>query len=158
MIKKFFLYILRSYLWSAFAIIMVTLFETTIANYCSNSVDNETPFASPVIAALICGILYSIYNLAVIITLYKYSFSPIEVIVESICLVNVITYIDDIIRFLVPKNQLWNYKIIHGIDVYERVWWYNSDTNIIYGICIIILLCLLYIKVIKPAVEKYSKY
>ena len=96
--------------------------------------------------------------MAVIITLYKYSFSPIEVIVESICLVNVITYIDDIIRFLVPKNQLWNYKIIHGIDVYERVWWYNSDTNIIYGICIIILLCLLYIKVIKPAVEKYSKY
>lgn len=150
--KKFFSYILRCYLWSVFAMIMVSLFETAIIN-CSNLVDNETPFSSPIFAALICGIFYPIYNLAVIITLYKYRFTLIEVIVESICLVLVISYIEDAIRLFVPENQLWNYKIIYGEYVCERVWWYKSGMNIIYGICIIILLCFLYIKVKKINVK-----
>lgn len=147
--KNFLSYILRCYLWSGVAIIMVSFWEAAIINYCSNSTDNETPFASPIIAALLCGIFYPIYNLVVVITLYKYRFTPIEVAVESICLVNVIIYIDDAITFFVPKTLLWNYRIIHGKGVYERVWWYNSDMNIIYGICIIFLLCLLYIQVKK---------
>lgn len=154
--KKFLSYILKSYFWSVIAIVIVVFFEAVIINYCGNSVDKETPFASPFIATLICGILYPIYNLVVIIALYKYRFTPIEVAVESICLVKLITYIDNVVTFFVPQNQLWNHKIAFGKDVYERVWWYDSDMNIIYSICVITLLCLLYIKV-KKIVKKSNQ-
>jgi hypothetical protein len=151
--KKFLYYILKSYFWSVIAIVIVIFFETVIIYYCGNSVDKETPFASPFIATLICGVFYPVYNLVVIISLYKYRFTPIEVAVESIFFVKLITYIDNVIIFLVPQNQLWTHKIVFGRDVYERVWWYASDMNIIYSICVIILLCLLYIKV-KEIVTK----
>lgn len=147
--KKFLSYIFKSYFWSVIAIVIVVFFEAVIINYCGNSVDKGTPFASPFIATLICGVLYPIYNLVVIIALYKYRFTPIEVVVESICLVKLITYIDNVVTFFVPQNQLWNHKIVFGKDVYERVWWYDSNMNIIYSICAITLLCLLYIKVKK---------
>ena len=151
--KNLLYYIFKSYFWSVIAVVIVILFETVIIYYCDNSVDKETPFTSPFIATLICGVLYPVYNLVVIISLYKYRFTPIEVLVESICLVKLIAYIDNVIIFLVPQNQLWTHKTVFGRDVYERVWWYDSDMNITYSICIIILLCLLYIKV-KEIVTK----
>lgn len=154
--KKFLFYIFKSYFWSVLAIAIVTLFEVVIINYCDNSVDKETPFASPIFAVFICCALYPIYNLAVIIVLYKYRFTPIEIVVESICLVELITYFDNVINYFIPQNLLWNHKIVLGKNVYERVWWYDSDMNIIYGICVITLLCLLYIKVKDKVVKSIN--
>ncbi len=155
--KKFLSYLFKSYLWSVMAIIIVIFFETVITNHYGDSIDKGTPFASPFIATLICGILYPIYNLVVIIALYKYRFTPIEVVAESICFVKLITYIDNLILFFVPQNQLWNHRIVFGKDVYERVWWYNSDMNIIYSICVITLLCFLYIKVKEKVTKAINK-
>lgn len=80
--KNLLYYIFKSYFWSVIAVVIVILFETVIIYYCDNSVDKETPFTSPFIATLICGVLYPVYNLVVIISLYKYRFTPIEVVVE----------------------------------------------------------------------------
>lgn len=68
--KEFLLNILRSYFWTVIAITLVALFESLIIDYCDNTAD-KTPFSSPIFAALISGIIYPIYNLAVIIPLYK---------------------------------------------------------------------------------------
>ena len=133
--KKFLLYILRSYLWTVIAITLVALFGSLIIDYCNSTAD-KTPFSSPVFAALISGIVYPVYNLAVIIPLYKYKFTKTEIIIESICFVIITVYIYDV-------------KTVQGRDVYERVWWYGSSLNIVYGICITLLLCLFYIKVKK---------
>jgi len=144
--KKYLLYILRSYLWTVIAITLVALFESLIIDNFNNIAD-ESSFSSPVFAALISGIVYPIYNLAVIIPLYKYKFTKTEIIIESICFVNITVYIYDLIKFFVPDNLLWLRKTVLGRDVYERVWWYGSSLNIAYGICLTLLLCLLYIKV-----------
>lgn len=133
------------------AITLATFVESTIIYYCDSPIDS-TPFSSPFIAALFCGILYPIYNLPIIIVLYKYKFTIIEIVVESVCFVNITSNIENVIEFFVPSSQLWNHKIIDGIDVCERVWWYNSSLNIVYGICLTLLLCLLYIKV-KPSIK-----
>lgn len=146
--KKFLLYILRSYLWTVIAITLVALFGSLIIYYCNN-IEDKTPFSSPVFAALISGIVYPVYNLAVIIPLYKYKFTKTEIIIESICFVIITIYIYDVIRLFVPDNLLWLRKTVLGRDVYERVWWYGSSLNIVYGICITLLLCLFYIKVKK---------
>ena len=144
--KKYLLYILKSYLWTVIAITLVALFESLIIDNFNNIAD-ESSFSSPVFAALISGIVYPIYNLAVIIPLYKYKFTKTEIIIESICFVNITVYIYDLIKFFVPDNLLWLRKTVLGRDVYERVWWYGSSLNIAYGICLTLLLCLLYIKV-----------
>jgi len=68
---------------------------------------------------------------------------------ESICFVIITVYIYDVIKLFVPDNMLWLRKTVQGRDVYERVWWYGSSLNIVYGICITLLLCLFYIKVKK---------
>lgn len=146
--KKFLLYILRSYLWTVIAITLVALFGSLIIDYCNN-IEDKTPFSSPVFAALISSIVYPIYNLAVIIPLYKYKFTKTEIIIESICFVIITVYIYDVIKLFVPDNMLWLRKTVQGRDVYERVWWYGSSLNIVYGICITLLLCLFYIKVKK---------
>ena len=63
--KNFLLYILRSYLWTVIAITLVALFGSLIIDYCNN-IEDKTPFSSPVFVALISGIVYPVYNLAVI--------------------------------------------------------------------------------------------
>ena len=146
--KKFLLYILRSYLWTVIAITLVALFGSLIIDYCNSTAD-KTPFSSPVFAALFSGIVYPVCNLAVIIPLYKYKFTKTEIIIESFCFVIITIYIYDVIRLFVPDNLLWLRKTVLGRDVYERVWWYGSSLNIVYGICITLLLCLFYIKVKK---------
>ena len=150
--KKFLLYIIKSYCWSVIAIAIVALFESIIIDYCENYVD-KTPFSSPFFAALIGGIIYPIYNLAVIIPLYRYKFTKTEIIIESVCFMNVTVYIYDVIRLFFPHSQLWIHKTVVGKDVYERVWWYDTSLNIVYGICITFLLCMLYV-IIKKAVKK----
>ena len=150
--KKFLSYILRSYCLSVISITMIMLIESIIIDYCDNSVD-KTPFSSPFFAALIGGILYPIYNLAVIIPLYRYKFTKTEIIIESICFMNVCAYIYDVIRLFVPHEKLWIHNTVVGRDIYERVWWYDTSLIIIYGICITFLLCMLYI-IIKKTVKK----
>lgn len=146
--RKLLLYLLRSYCLTVITITMVSFFETTIIILCNNPVDNDTPFSSPILAALICGILYPLYNLPVIVALYKYNFSKLEIIIESICIVIIITCIDNVIGGLFSPNQLWNNT--------ERVWWYSSSFSIVFGILITYILCLLYVG-IKQFVVRHKK-
>ena len=148
--KKFLSYILRSYCWTVIAITIATLITTTIIYYCDSSIDLKTPFSSPIFASLICGIIYPIYNLPVIIALCKYRFTKIEIIIESICFMYVTAYMDDIIRYLVSPSLLWHHD-------YTIVWWYNPSFNIVYGICLTIILCLLYIKAKQFVIKQISK-
>jgi riboflavin transporter FmnP len=100
--------------------------------------------------------MYPLFNLPVLIALYKYRLSKTEVIIESICLVLAITYFYDVVKFFVPHHLLWNHQTVDGREVFERVWWYEHDLNIIYGICITIFLCLVYFKVKKMLGGKRS--
>lgn len=154
--KAFISYIFKSYLLTVVTIMSITLLETIISNHIDNTVDESTPFDSPIVVSLICGILYPIYNLPVIIILYKYRLNAIEIVLESICLLHIIAYINRVIKFIVPSNYLWHKNIVFGETVYEKVWWYDSDWDIIYGIIITALLCLLYIK-IKRSFIKHTK-
>lgn len=155
--KKFLSYILRSYCWTVIAITIETLIATVIMYYCDSSYGNSTPFSSPIFASLFCGIIYPIYNLPVIIALCKYRFTKIEIVIESICFMYVTAYMDDIIRYLVPPSLLWHHEVISGNDNYTIVWWFNSPFNIVYGICLTIILCLLYIKVKQFVIKQISK-
>ena len=155
--KKFLSYILRSYCWTVIAITIETLITSVITYYCASSDDNKTPFSSPIFVSIFCGIIFPIYNLPVIIALCKYRFTKIEIIIESICFVNIITYIDDIIRYLVSTSLLWHHEVISGNDNYTIVWWLDSPFNIVYGICLTIILCLLYIKVKQFVIKQISK-
>ncbi len=150
--KKFLSYLSRSYWWSVIAIAVATLLMSTIIYYCDDSVE-KTPFSSPLFAVIICSIIYPLCNLPVLIALYKYRFSIIEVFVESIFLELVTTYFYMVVEFFVPHHLLWDQKVVDGREVSERVWWYEHDFNIIYGICITILLCLVYFKVKKRGRE-----
>lgn len=154
--KAFIYYIFKSYLLTVVSIISITLLETIISNHIDNTVDESTPFDSPIIVSLICGILYPIYNLPVIIILYKYRLNAIEIVLESICFLHITIYINSVIEFIVPSNYLWHKNIVFGETIYERVWWYDSYCNIIYGIIITALLCLLYIK-IKRSFIKHTR-
>ena len=155
--KKFFSYILKSYCWTVIAITIGTLITSVITYYCDSSYDKNTPFSSPIFISIVCGIIVPIYNLPVIIALYKYRFTKIEIIIESLCFVNIITYTDDIIRYLVSPSQLWHHEVISGNDNYTIVWWYNSPFNIVYVICLTIILCLLYIKAKQFVIKQISK-
>ena len=79
-----------------------------------------------------------------------------EVFVESIFLEFVITFFYMVIEYFVPQKLLWNHRVVYGIEICERVWWYEHDLNIIYGICITIFLCLVYFKVKKMLGGKRS--
>ena len=155
--KAFIYYIFKSYLLTVVTIMSITLLETIISNHIDNTVDESTPFDSPIIVSLICGALYPIYNLAVIIILYKYRLNAIEIVLESICLINVITYISKVIEFFVPSDLLWHKTKVLGEYVCEKVWWYDSSWDIMYGIVITVLLCLLYIKIKKGLIKHFSK-
>ncbi len=155
--KKFLSYILRSYCWTVIAITIETLITTEIMYYCDSSYDKNTQFSSPTFVSIFCGIIFPIYNLPVIIALCKYRFTKIEIIIESLCFVNIITYIDDIIRYLVSPSLLWHHEVISGNDNYTIVWWLDSPFNIVYGICLTIILCLLYIKVKQFVIKQISK-
>ena len=155
--KKFLSYILRSYCWTVIAITIGTLIATVIMYYCDSFYDNSTPFSSPIFASLFCGIIFPIYNLPVIIALCKYRSTKIEIVIESICFMYVTAYMDDIIRYLVPPSLLWHHEVISGNDNYTIVWWFNSPFNIVYGICLTIILCLLYIKVKQFVIKQISK-
>ena len=146
--KKFLSYLFRSYWWSVIAIAVATLLVSTISYYYDDSVE-KTPFSSPLFAVIICSIIYPLCNLPVLIALYKYRFSIIEVFVESIFLELSSTFFYMVVEFFVPQHLLWNHRVVDGREVTERVWWYEHDLNIIYGICITILLCLVYFKVKK---------
>ena len=155
--KKFLSYILRSYCWTVIAITIGTLITSVITYYCDSSYDKNTPFSSPIFVAIVCGIIVPIYNLPVIIALYKYRFTKTEIVIESICFMYVSAYMDDIIRYLVSPSQLWHHEVISGNDNYTIVWWYNPSFNIVYGICLTIILCLLYIKVKQFVIKQISK-
>ena len=155
--KKFLSYILRSYCWTVIAITIETLITSVITYYCASSDDNKTPFSSPIFISIVCGIIVPIYNLPVIIALYKYRFTKIEIIIESLCFVYVSAYMDDIIRYLVSPSQLWHNEVISGNDNYTIVWWYNSPFNIVYVICLTIILCLLYIKIKQFVTKQINK-
>lgn len=155
--KKFLSYILRSYCWTVIAITIETLITTAIMYYCDSSYDKNTPFSSPIFAAIICGIIVPINNLAVILALYKYRFTKTEIVIESICFMYVTAYMDDIIRYLVSPSLLWHHEVISGNDDYTIVWWYNPSFNIVYGICLTIILCLLYIKVKQFVTKQINK-
>lgn len=155
--KKILSYILRSYCWTVIAITIGTLITSVITYYCDSSYDKNTPFSSPIFAAIICGIIVPINNLTVIIALYKYRFTKIEIVIESICFMYVSAYTDDIIRYLVSPSLLWHHEVISGRDDYGIVWWYNSPFNIVYGICLTIILCLLYIKIKQFVTKQINK-
>ena len=155
--KKFLSYILRSYCWTVIAITIETLITTEIMYYCDSSYDKNTPFSSPIFVSIICGIIVPICNLTVILALYKYRFTKIEIIIESICFMYVTAYMDDIIRYLVSPSLLWHHEVISGNDNYTIVWWLDSPFNIVYGICLTIILCLLYIKVKQFVINQISK-
>lgn len=150
--KNFLSYIFKSYCWSVIAIILVSMVEIMIIYNSDNNIDKITPFATPFFAALLCGVFYPIYNLIIIFTLYIYKFTKIELFIESICFVHII----DLIRSFVYHNQLWNYKISIRRIIYERVDCYNFTIDIVFGICITILLCLLYIIVKKKVIKQIN--
>ena len=155
--KKNLSYILKSYCLTVIAITIETLITTEIMYYCDSSYDIHTPFSSPIFVSIFCGIIFPIYNLPVIIALCKYRFTKIEIIIESICFMYVTGYMDDIIKYLVSPSLLWHHEVISGNDNYTIVWWLDSPFNIVYGICLTIILCLLYIKVKQFVINQISK-
>lgn len=148
--KKFLSYILKSYCWTVIAITIGTLITSVITYYCDSSYDKNTPFSSPIFISIVCGIIVPINNLTVILALYKYRFTKTEIVIESICFMYVTAYMDDIIRYLVSPSLLWHHD-------YTIVWWYNPSFNIVYGICLTIILCLLYIKAKQFVIKQISK-
>lgn len=84
--KRFLVYLLKSYCWTVIVITLAVLLETTIRYYFGSSYE-KTPFSSPLFAAIAAGVFYPIYNLIVIIVLCKHEFTKLEVAVESICLI-----------------------------------------------------------------------
>ena len=155
--KNVLLYLLRSYCLSTIVITLTTLIETLFVFYCGSNFDNKTPYSSPFLAALICGILYPIYNMPVFIALYKYKLSKLELCIESICFVKIITYVNNIIHFFDSHRQMWNHELVLENDHYVRAWWHNSSFIIMIGILATILLCLFYIKIKKIIVSQLNK-
>ena len=111
--KKFLLYLFRSYWWSVIAIAVATLLMSTIIYYFDGSME-KTPFNTPLFVVIICSIMYPLFNLPVLIALYKYRLSKTEVIIESICLVlashgydadDYIRNYDDYLKYLEEKRN-----------------------------------------------------
>lgn len=143
--KDYLYYVLRSYLWTVAAICIVVAVDSTITYYGSNKIGNDSPFSSPLFAILSCGLICPISNLPVILALYKYRFSKVEVVVESIIFLYVATYFTDIVKTLV---HLKNGRAVTEMDLNNQtVWWYYPSLNIIYAIILMILICLIYFKV-----------
>ncbi len=81
--------------------------------------------------------------------LYKYRFTVIETIVESIFFVNSSHHLDEIITLLFPSSRIWVHKTVNGLKIWgwEDAWWYGEGLVIVYSICLTIMLCFLYMKV-----------
>ena len=150
--KEFLSYLLKSYCCTVIIITLYILFGALIIHNYGNSSDEPSPFSSPLLAVIICVLIYPIYNLFVIITLYKYRLSKIEIAIESIILVNIITYMDDIVTFFTPLLLTRNFHL--ESDKIRFLCWYNSSLNFIYGICITIVICFIYIKVKHFVIKK----
>lgn len=148
--KNFLLYILRTYLMSVVAITLAVYLEAFVMHYYYPP-EQETPFSSPAFTAIVCGIIYPVLNLPVFMVLYKYRFTVIETIVESIFFVNVSNYLDEIIKHLLPSSHVWVHKTVNGREIWgwEDAWWYGYGQLIVYSICLTIMLCFLYMEIKK---------
>lgn len=155
--KKNLLYILRTYLLSVLAITMAVYLETVVIQYYYPP-EEQTPFSSPAFAGIACGIIYPVLNLPVFMVLYKHRFTVIETIVESIFFVNFSYHLDEIIRHLLPSSRIWVHKTANGLESWgwEDAWWYGEGLVIVYSICIMIMLCILYMK-IKGIIQGSAK-
>lgn len=156
--KNFLLYILRTYLLSVLAITMAVYLETVVIQYYYPP-EQRTAFASPAFASIVCGVIYPVLNLPVFMVLYKYRFTVIETIVESIFFVNSSYHLDEIITLVFPSSRIWVHKTVNGLERWgwEDAWWYGESLVIVYSICIMIMLCILYMK-IKGMIQNKRKY
>lgn len=145
--KNFLLYILRTYLLSVVTIALVVFLETVVIQYYYPP-EQQTPFSSPTFAGIVCGVIYPVLNIPVFMVLYKYRFTVIETIVESIFFENC-SYLDEIIRHLFPSSRVWVHKTVNGLKTWgwEDAWWYGDVQIIVYSICLTIMLCILYMKI-----------
>lgn len=146
--KNFFLYILRTYLLSVVAIALAVYVEALVMQYFYPP-EQETPFSSPAFIGIVCGIIYPVLNLLVFMVLYKYRFTMIETIVESIFFINLAAHLGEIICYLLPSSRVWRHKADNELEIWgwEDAWWYGDGLIIVYSICLTIILCLLYIKI-----------
>lgn len=152
---RFFLsYLLKSYCCTVITITIYILLGATIIYKYGNYLGEASPFSSPLLAVIICDLTYPIYNLFVIITLYKYRLSKIEIAIESIILVNIITYMDDFVSFFYTHMLTPIFYSERNKD--EFLCWYNSSLNVIFGICITIVMCFIYIKIKHFVIYKTS--
>lgn len=155
-VKKFLSYVFVMYLISMAAIAVGMLLETMILQYFYPA--DKTPFSSPLFIAIGCGVVHPLLNLPVITILYRYGFTKTEIAVESIGFVHIYAYlVEDIIRAFVSPSQLFVHETFEGFEAYSRVWWYSDSFLIIYGICLTLILCLLYVKIKRAVVKIYNK-
>lgn len=146
--KRILLYILRTYLISVVAITMAAYVEAVVIQYYSPP-EEETPFSSPAFAGIVCGVIYPILNLPVFMVLYKYRFTVIETITESVVFVKIIYLLDEIIRYFRPSSRVCVHKTVDGLEIWgwEDAWWYGDGKIIVYSICLMIMLCFLYMRI-----------
>lgn len=146
--KKKLLYILQTYLICIFAITLSVYIETVVIQHYSPP-EEQTPFSSPAFAVIACGVIYPVLNISVFMVLYKYRFTVIETIVESIFFVNCPYHLDEIIRHLFPSSRVWVHNTVNGLKTWgwEDAWWYGDVQIIVYSICLTIMLCILYMKI-----------
>lgn len=156
--RKFLLYILRSYIMGTIVITLVVYLETAVIQYYYPP-EQQTPFSSPVFAGIACGIFYPVLNLSVLMALYKYRFNVIETIVENIFFVNFSYLLNRIIIHLFPSSRVWRHKIDDGLEIWgwENAWWYSEGLIIVYSVCFTIILCFLYIKIKQRIIQNKNK-
>lgn len=132
---------------SAVTIAIVVFLETVVIQH-YNPPEQQTPFSSPAFAGIACGIIYPVLNIPIFMVLYKYRFTMIETIVESIFFVNFTYHLDEVIRHLFPSSRVWRHKLVNGFEIlgWEDAWWYGEGLVIVYSICLTIMLCFLYMK------------
>lgn len=154
--KRILLYILRTYLISVVAITMAVYVEAVVIQHYSPP-EEETIFSSPAFAGIVCGVIYPILNLPVFMVLYKYRFTVIETITESVVFVKIIYLLDEIIRYILPSSSVWVHKTVDGLEIWgwEDAWWYGYWKIIVYSICLMIMLCFLYMR-IKRMIHGYD--
>lgn len=156
--KNYLFYMLRSYLLSAVTITLVVYLETVVIQYYYPP-EQQTPFSSPAFAGIACGIIYPVLNLSVFIVLYKYRFTVIETIVESIFFVNSPYFLDEVIRHHFPSSRMWGHKIVNGLEIlgWEDAWWYSEGLIIIYSICLTIMLSFIFIRIRQSLIYDKNK-
>lgn len=152
--KKFFLYILKSYCCTVIAITIYVFFMAVIVYDSDKLPIEESLFSSPLSAVLICDLIYPIYNMPIIVALYKYRLSITEIAIESLFLINIITYIDNFINFC--RVKLPYIDVYFGSNNHEITHLSNSSNNYIYGICITMVLCFAYISIKQAVIKKKS--